>query len=286
MQSKCIRVVKVKSSSVCARGSHATEIGKVVAPLLPLGLNPVTEIGRRIRWRRAAVIGLAVTALGGGVAAADPSWNYVINFNRAPVINEGNQTGNYKIWGLGYASLIIGSRGSNVIVGDGECPPGSTVTDYCSTAPFRGSRSTIIYGNGSGPNTIYSGYGPSVIFGGTGPNTITSAPTSSLIIGGNAGDTIDADQGSTVVYDGTGTNTIFARSREGDTIYCSGSHDTVYAYRIDRIIHCANVVYQPEPGGPTSHERSHFAVPTLRKSSTTRKLDARFKAAEKKAKRR
>jgi Ca2+-binding RTX toxin-like protein len=213
------------------------------------------------------------------------NWTYVINFSHAPVINEGDQTGNYQIWGLGYARLIIGSQGSNVIVADGSCPPGSTVTAYCSVAPMHGSRNTVIYANGAGPNTIYAGEGPSVIFGGTGPNTINSAPTSSLIVGGNGGDTINANQGATVVYAGTGTNTIYALSPAGDTVYCSGQHDTVYAYQFDHIYNCANVIYKPAPGGPNPHHRWRYHAPSLRHDPTARRFYARLKAAEKKARR-
>jgi len=252
--------------------------------MLPSRLQRITAITRQTRWRRALLIGLAASVLGAGTAIAQGAWTYVINFNRAPVINEASQTGNYQIWGLGYATLIIGSQGSNVIVGDGACPPGSTDTSYCSVAPIKGSRSAVIYANGAGPNTIYSGYGPSVIFGGTGPNTISSAPTSSLIIGGNAGDTINANQGRTVVYAGMGANTIYALSPEGDTVYCSGHHDTVYAYRIDHIYNCANVSYRSEPGGDTAlAEHDHYVAPTLRHNRLARRLDARFKAAERKA---
>jgi hypothetical protein len=234
-----------------------------------------------IRWRRALVLSLVATAISGGVAAAAPTWTYIINFSRAPVIDEGNQTGNYQIWGLGYARLIVGSRGSNEIVADGSCPPGSTDTEYCSVAPVRGSRNTLIYGNGAGPNTIVAGYGPSVIFGGTGPNTITSAPTASVIIGGDDGDTINANQGATIVYAGTGTNTIYALSPDGDTVYCSGTQDTVYAYPFDTIHHCAHVVYKaPPPGvGHDDHGR-RYDLNSLWHGRSAQRLYTKFKAAE------
>jgi hypothetical protein len=248
--------------------------------MLPAMFTRVSAALRRARLWRPLILGLALTAVTGGVATATTNWTYVINFSHAPVINEGNQTGNYQIWGLGYAQLIVGSQGSNVIVGDGACPPGSVDTAYCSVAPIKGSRSAVIYGNGSGPNTIYAGYGPSLIFGGTGPNTITSAPTASLIVGGDAGDTIDADQGTTVVYAGTGANTIYALSPEGDTIYCSGRRDTVYAYRIDRIYNCARVIYQTEPGSSIewAHHQPHYDVPPFQRNPTACQYYARFRA--------
>jgi hypothetical protein len=255
--------------------------------MLATKLSRVSGVTRLIRWRRSLILGLVATALSGGVAMATTTWTYVINFSHAPEINEGAQTGNYQIWGLGYADLIVGSQGSNVIVGDGACPPGSTDTDYCSVAPIKGSRSLVIYGNGAGPNTIYAGYGPSVIFGGTGPNTITSSPTSSLIVGGNAGDTIDANQGRTVVYAGKGTNTIYARSPEGDTIYCSGQHDTVYAYSIDRIYNCSHVTYETEPASVAAQARwrPRYDVPSIWHNQTASRYYARFKAAEHRARR-
>lgn len=244
-------------------------------------------LGRSASCRRAVAVGLAAAALGSSVAIADTTWTYVVNFGRAHVINESNQTGNFQIWGLGYARLIIGSQGSNVIVGDGACPAGSTATDYCSVAPLKHSKSSIIYANGTGPNTIYAGRGPSVVFGGTGPNAITSSPTSTLIIGGDAGDTINANQGSNVIYAGTGTNTIYALTPDGDTIFCSGQHDTVYAYSIDHIHNCATVIYEPGPGtaGAVAHTGGHLRAPSLRHDSVARRLYARFRAAERRARR-
>src|SRR5579863_3097122 len=115
--------------------------------MLVTKLNRVRTLTRGLRWRRTLILALAVTALSAGVATATTSWTYVINFSHAPAIDESGQTGNYQIWGLGYAELIVGSQGSNVIVGDGSCPPGSTDTAYCTTAPIRGSRSAVIYGN-------------------------------------------------------------------------------------------------------------------------------------------
>jgi len=248
-------------------------------------LRGIRGLMRHINMRRSLVLGLATTALGGGVAMADTTFTDVINFNHAPEINESGQTGNYQIWGLGYAQIIIGAQGSNVIVGDGSCPAGSITTEYCSTAPFKGSKSAFIYANGAGANTIFSGYGPSIIFGGTGPNTITSAPTTSLIFGGNAGDTINANQGATVIYPGTGTNTIFAESPAGDDVFCSGKHDTVFAFRIDTISKCANVIYVPEPSGAMARERHarHYVVPSLRHNRRAREFYAKLKAAERKA---
>lgn len=256
--------------------------------MLPSRLHDVARVVRSIGWRSPLLAGVATVAFGGGVAAADGSWTYIINFNHSAVINESAQrTGSYQIWGLGYARLIVGSQDRNVIVGDGACPAGSTVTTYCSVAPVKGSRSAVIYGNGGGSNTIYAGYGPSAIFGGTGPNTITSSPTSSLIVGGNAGDTINANQGRTIVYAGTGTNTIYARSPEGDTVYCSGKHDTVYAYRIDHIYNCANVIYADEPGSAVTYAdgHHHYKVPSLKHDRLVRTLYARFKAAERHSRR-
>ena len=236
----------------------------------------------------------ATMALGAAMAAATTNWTYVINYGHQPVINEGAQSGNFQIWGLGYARVIVGSQGSNVIVADGDCPPGSTATDYCSVAPVKHSRNSLIYAEGSGQNTVYAGYGPSVIIGGTGPNTITSSPTSSLIFGGNAGDTINANQGATVVWAGTGVNTIYALSPAGDTVHCSGTQDTVYAYTIDHIYNCAHVFYQTAPStagnngvgnGNGNGNIKHGRAPSLRHNSLARRFYARHRAAERRARR-
>lgn len=251
--------------------------------MLPVKLRQASRSGRRVRWRRAPLLGACVALLGSGAAFADGSWTYVINFDKLPRIDESSQPGNYQIWGLGYARVIVGSQGSNLIVGDGACPPGSTDTSYCSVAPVKGSRNTVIYGNGSGQNVIYAGYGPSVIIGGSGPNIITSAPTSSLIIGGNGGDIINGNQGATVIKAGTGTNTIYALSPQGDTVYCTGEHDTVYAYTTDHVYNCANVIYRP--GAPThaGPRDRHFVTPTLRHDRAAQRLYRRLKAAERRA---
>lgn len=256
--------------------------------MLASRLRRVAAAVRPLRWRRSFAAGLLAAALCGGVAAADPNWTYVINFNHASVINEGSQTsGAYQIWGLGFATLIVGSKDRNIIVADGSCPAGSTVTAYCSVAPIKGSRNAVIYANGAGHNTVFAGYGPSVVFGGTGPNVITSAPTSSLIIGGNAGDTIYANQGATVIYAGTGTNAIWARSPEGDTVFCSGTHDTVYAYPNDQIHNCANVIYATEPPAAVTYSEHHhrYTPPSLRHDRLARRLYGKLKAAERHAKR-
>ena len=260
---------------------------------------PVTKTHSILRHatklRRSRLVALSFTAtmaLGAGVAGATTDWTYVINFSHQSVIDESAQTGDYQIWGLGYARVIVGSQGSNVIVADGDCPPGSTATDYCTVTPVKHSKNSLIYARGSGQNTVYAGYGPSVIIGGTGPNTIVSSPTSSLIIGGNAGDTINANQGATVVWAGTGANTIYALSQAGDTIHCSGTQDKVYAYRIDHIYNCANVIYQTGPSdsgnngngnGTGNGKVKHYRAPSLRHDRLARKLDARHRAAERHA---
>jgi hypothetical protein len=188
-----------------------------------------------------AVVGVAVAA----AAAAAATWIDVINFSRKATIDESAASGNYRIWGLGYAKLIVGAEGNNVLVGDGHCPPGATDADYCTTDPIKGSGADHVIEGGGGWNEIYSGYGPhEKLYGGKGSNFIHSAPTTSTIYGGPSGDVIDADQGSTTVYPGTGSNLIDARSPgRVDYVYCTGTHDYVYAYPQDVIRHCAHVFY-------------------------------------------
>jgi hypothetical protein len=208
----------------------------------------LSSIIRRKPIGRSLALALVATAISGGCALASTTYMYFINFGKATTINERGSSANWQIWGLGYARVIYGGKRNNIIVGDGSCLAGSTTTQYCSTAPIKGSGAGhVIYGDGTVSNTIYSGYGPhEVIHGGSGHNTISSAPTSSIIYGGNRGDTINADQGSTHVYAGTGTNTIYALtpSPQIDVIHCSGRKDTVYAYKHDVIHGCAHVIYE------------------------------------------
>ncbi len=216
----------------------------------------LSSTGRRRPIKRALALALVATAVIAGGALAATTYSYFINFGKATTIDESGSSANWQIWGLGHAKVIYGGKSTNVIVGDGSCPTGSTTTQYCSTAPIKRSGADhVIFGDGSVSNTIYSGYGPfEVIFGGSGPNTIFSAPTSSLIFGGNKGDTINADQGSTLVYTGTGRNTIYALtpSPNVDVIHCSGNKNTVYAYKHDIIENCAHVIYESSrsPNGP------------------------------------
>ncbi len=214
---------------------------------------------RRFRWKRLAALTTVAALICAGTALANSYWTYIVNFNHAATIDESGQAGNFQIWGLGYAKLIVGGQGNNVLVGDGHCLIGSgsgsgsgqgnqgnSPDNYCDDAPIRGSGRDHVIKGGGGANWIYSGYGPDEqLYGGQGPNFILSAPTSSTIYGGPSGDIIDASQGSTTVYAGQGRNVIDALSRQIDYVYCSGRHDTVFAYRYDVIDKkCAHVIYE------------------------------------------
>jgi hypothetical protein len=217
-------------------------------------------LARRIRWRRVTALTTVAAVICAGTALAASDWTYIVNFNHAATIDESGQPGNFQIWGLGYAKLIVGGRGNNVLVGDGRCLIGSgpsrtnqtnqsnqssSPDNYCDDAPIRGSGADHVIKGGGGANWIYSGYGPDEqLYGGQGPNFILSAPTSSTIYGGPSGDTIDASHGSTTVHAGQGRNVIVALSRQIDHVYCSGRRDTVFAYRYDVIVNCAHVIYE------------------------------------------
>ncbi len=147
---------------------------------------------------------LAVALVCGGTALAQSYWTYIFNFDHAATIDASGHPGNFQIWGFGYAKLIVGGQGNNILVGDGRCPPGfdpgqgdqgkgAGEDNYCEDAPIRSSGAHHVIKGGRGWNRIYSGYGPDEqLYGGEGPNFIKSAPTFSTIYGGPSGDTIDA----------------------------------------------------------------------------------------------
>jgi hypothetical protein len=209
------------------------------------------------RGARIARVGASVavaTAILGGSAVAAGYWTDIINNSHAATIDESGKPGNYRIWGLGYAKLIVGGEGNNVLVGDGHCRAGSSDADYCDTGTIAGSGAGHKIVGGGGANAIYSGYGPNeILVGGSGPNYIQSAPTSSTIDGGPDADAIDANQGATTIYAGKGYNVIDAESPQVDHVYCSGTHDLVYAYRHDVIQGCAHVIYLGPSRDPKRH---------------------------------
>ncbi len=226
-----------------------------------------TASERRRAFKRSIALSIAAVMICAGAALAHAYWTDIVNVNRAVTIDEHGQAGNFRIWGLGYAKLIVGGTGNNVLVGDGHCLIGSAsgsgssevgngVENYCDDAPIRGSGAGHVIRGGRGANWIYSGYGPEEqLYGGAGPNFIVSAPTSSTIHGGPSGDTIDASQGSTIVYAGLGQNVINALSPDIDHVYCSGKNDTVFAYRYDVIVNCAHVIYRGSPAADRQQRR-------------------------------
>jgi hypothetical protein len=88
------------------------------------------------------------------------------------------------------------------------------------------------------------------------------------------------------VHAGTGTNTIYALSPVGDSVYCTGQHDTVYAYGFDQIHNCATVIYRADPSRPLPPGQSkRYDVPSLKYDRVARRLYARLRAAERRARR-
>jgi Ca2+-binding RTX toxin-like protein len=200
-----------------------------------------SRIARRIPWKRPLFLALLLTAVSGSVALA-ATFTVIIGTSGNDTINKAGQPGNYHIYGLAGRDTLTGGLGDNLVVGDGHCPPGATTDEYCDVAPIPGDAGDTLRGGG-GNNAIYGGGGPNTIYGGRGHNYIQAGPSRNLIYGGPIGDVINATAGSsTTIFPGDGPNVIDSRGPGIETIYCSGSQDTVYADANDIVLDCANVI--------------------------------------------
>jgi Ca2+-binding RTX toxin-like protein len=220
---------------------------------------------RRLPWRRSIALAVILTAFSGAVAVAADTWIFVAGSSGNDTINESAKTGNYQIFGFAGKDTLTGSKGDNLIVGDGHCPPGTSDEDYCDVEEVPGDGGDTLRGGG-GNNVIFGGGGPNTMYGGTGYNYIETGPSTNTIYGGPIGDAINATEGSGTINPGKGTNYIDVRSSGVYTVNCIGKNDTVYAYRTDHINHCAHVTYAGN---------NRDAVAAIKKAGTRKKYHAK-----------
>jgi Ca2+-binding RTX toxin-like protein len=196
---------------------------------------------RHIAWKnRSLLVAVLVIAGTTTTAVAASNWTVIIGTSGNDTINKGGQPGNYRLWGLAGKDVLTGGKGTNVLVGDGHCPPGAKDDQYCDVEEVPGDGGDTLRGGG-GNNTILGGGGPNTMYGGQGYNYIESGPSTNVVYGGPLGDAINATDGSSTIYPGKGTNYIDARGPGIDHVYCTGKNDTVYADANDVIKNCAHV---------------------------------------------
>jgi Ca2+-binding RTX toxin-like protein len=206
-------------------------------------------------WKKSLSLVPVLTAVS-ATAALAATTTVIIGSSGNDTINESGKTGTFHIYGLVGKDTITGGQGDNLIVGDGHCPPGATDDQYCDIEEVSGDAGDTLRGGG-GNNAIFGGGGPNVMYGGAGSNYIEAGPSTNVIYGGQAGDVINAREGSSTVYAGKGQNFIDARGAGIDHIYCSGTHDTVYADLNDVVKNCATVHYGSSPDLATSLSKKH-----------------------------
>jgi Ca2+-binding RTX toxin-like protein len=227
---------------------------------------------RRLPWRRSIALAVILTAFSGAVAVAAQTWIFVAGTSGNDTINESAKTGNYQIFGFAGKDTLTGSKGDNLIVGDGHCPPGTHDANYCDVEEIAGDGGDTLRGGG-GNNAIFGGGGPNTMYGGTSYNYIETGPAKNTVYGGPIGDAINATEGYGTINPGTGTNYIDVRSSGVYTVNCIGHNDTVYANTNSHINNCANVNY----GG-----NNRDAAAAIRKAATRKQHHAKKKHHAKK----
>jgi len=195
----------------------------------------------RIHWRKSMLLAVLVIAGTATAALAWNTWTVIIGTSGDDTINQSGKHGNYRIWGLAGNDTLTGGKGDNLIVGDGQCPPGAATDDsYCNIQEVQGDPGDTLRGGG-GNNAIFAGGGPNKIYGGRGHNYIQAGSATNLIYGGPKNDVIIASKGSSTIYPGKGHNFIDAHGPGIEKIYCSGKRDWVFADANDVVENCAHV---------------------------------------------
>jgi hypothetical protein len=188
---------------------------------------------------------IAAVVFAGTAAAAVAYSNTDYFYGSAGVasLNESSVAANCHIWGLSLTHNLTGCKGDNLIVADGQCPPGTTNGDndqYCEITQDSGDQGDTLRGGG-GNNVIVGGGGPNTIYGGAGSNAVDTGPSTNTYFGGNAGDAVYAGIGSGTINLGTGLNIVYASSSGVYHIICTGHNDTVFMRSQDTANDCANV---------------------------------------------
>jgi hypothetical protein len=225
--------------------------------------------GRHMAFRsKVLVIAVLALATGGAVARAS-GVNVWIGTHGDDVINKSEEPGNFHLWGLAGADVLIGGKGENLIIGDGHCPYDNQVPthgqddSYCEISQVRDDPGDILIGGRGGANTIFGGGGPNVILAGPATHGTEPFGTGNLIYGGPIGDAIDATDGSSTVYAGRGFNVIDAVGPRIDHIICErgDEHTVVFANRSDIVENCAVTIRVRALGkGPAWRARAVLRV--------------------------
>jgi Ca2+-binding RTX toxin-like protein len=127
---------------------------------------------------------------------------------------------------------------AGVAAGQNACPPGTTVSDYCTPAAppaavpspvgtrLSGDNSSNHLSGGAGNDTI-SGHGQAdTLAGGAGDDVIHGGAGNDRIVGGPGRDT---------VYGGPGDDHVSVRDGDIDIVYCGAGNDTVTADLADHV---------------------------------------------------
>ena len=220
----------------------------------------------RLRWTRTLALAVVVLVSFSTGALAAGFWTDIIGTSGNDTINESGKPGNFRILGLLGKDKLTGGLGTNVLVGDGHCPPGATDVDYCDFSPIPGDGGDTLTG-GPGSNGIFGGGGPNVLIGGGGHNFIQAGPATNTITGGPSGDAIQATVGTSTITAGKGMNVIDARSPgKVNTVICTGKNDFVYAFKQDVIKNCAHVFISTD-----SRDRANATAAKMTHRKTVKK---------------
>jgi Ca2+-binding RTX toxin-like protein len=200
-------------------------------------------MSRGFPWRKSLCLSAVILAVCATAAVAYSNTDYFYGAKGVSSLNESNVAANCHIWGLDLTHNLTGCLGNNLIVADGQCPPGTVNGDndnYCEITINPSDPGDTLRG-GAGDNIIIGGGGPNTIYGGTGSNGVYTGPASNTYYGGNAGDIVYASEGNGTLNMGTGENLVYASSSGVYHVICTGKNDYVYIEPQDTTKNCAHV---------------------------------------------
>jgi len=102
----------------------------------------------------------------------------------------------------------------------------------------------------SGNDVQNGGAGNDRLAGGTGNDTENGGDGSDVSVPGPGLDIVNGDGTNAITARSRasrarpGDDVIYAQDGEPDRINCGGGHDTVYADKVDRLVHCERVIYR------------------------------------------
>ena len=168
-----------------------------------------------------AATALAATRTGSGAA------NRIIGTPQNDTID--GRGGDDRILGLAGRDRIRGGSGDDSIDGDGVCPSGVTVANYCQSG-------------GSGRDTIFGGRGRDTVNGNGGNDRISGQGGADVLRGNGGNDRLTGGSGRDRIAGGRGNDRIRARDGRRARSNCGPGPDRVTADRKDRVaVSCKHV---------------------------------------------